>query len=445
MRAIINGSPAPLEGRIPINGSKNAALPIMAAALLTTEPIVLHNIPNISDVGVMAELLRSLGATVAFRLSPELANHSMIIHCLDIHEPNVSPKLAGKIRASFFLLAPLLTRMGKVRMPLPGGSDIGVRGIDLHVEALEALGADINPCDGDLDTINARLPRQLDRFDGNTFTFSKVSVGATENLLMAAVLASGVTVIKNAAYEPDVTDLSQFLVKMGARIQGIGSRKLTIHGVERLHGCDHAIIPDRHEAATYALAAIMTDGRIELTGIRKHHFSSISKEFRGIGGKIIDNSKTDSVTVKRRKGGRIKPQSIATDPYPNFPTDMQPQFCAALCLASPSKRTGSSTSILYERVFENRVGHANELVKLGADICCVNVNYDHQILIRGSPRGLIGNCVMATDLRAAAALVLAGLVASGETVVEGIEHLLRGYEAMDMKLNSCGARVQFLK
>ncbi|WP_353273065.1 UDP-N-acetylglucosamine 1-carboxyvinyltransferase [Wolbachia endosymbiont (group A) of Portevinia maculata] len=409
-----------LVGKIKINGSKNAVLPIMAASLLSSFSVILHNVPDLIDVHLMSKLLESLGAKVNFTRNKDYkANHTLEIDCSNINNHVMSHETASKLRASLLMLGPILSRFGKITTVFPGGCNIGKRPVDMHIKALEEMGAkiEVEGCNI-IATVKGKL-------QGKEVILEKISVGATENVIMAATLAEGVTIINNAATEPEVLDLIEFLKKMGANIE-ISDTRITITGVEELNGCVHKIIPDRIEAGTYALAAIITGGKLELEGISLSDIRCIVNELKAIGANV--ELYNEGVMISR-KNCSIRSANIATDPYPNFPSDMQPQLMSAMCIAD-------GISVIEENIFENRFAHADELRKLGA-----NISIEKSKATISGIKSLSGANLCATDLRSTAALVLASLVAGGETTINNSHHLWRGYEAMHEKLNSCGADI----
>ncbi len=419
-KILIRNNYKPLVGKIKINGSKNAVLPIMAASLLSSSPVILHNVPDLIDVHLMSKLLESLGAEVNFMHNKNYkANHTLKIDCSNINNHVMPYKTASKLRTSFLILGPMLSRFGKARTAFPGGCNIGKRPVDMHIKALEEMGAKI-----EIDGYNI-IATVKGKLQGKEITFEKISVGATENVIMAATFAEGVTTINNAATEPEVLDLIDFLKKMGADIE-IDNTKVIITGVEALNGCVHKIIPDRIEAGSYALAAIITGGKLELEGINLSDIRCITNELETIGAMV---ELYDGGIVISRKNGSIKSANVATDPYPNFPSDMQPQLMSAMCIAD-------GISVIEENIFENRFTHADELRKLGA-----NISIEKSKATISGIKSLSGANLYATDLRSTAALVLASLVAGGETIINNSHHLWRGYEAMHEKLNSCGADI----
>lgn len=406
----------PLAGEIQIGGAKNAALPLMATGLLTEERVVLANVPKLADVDTMSLLLAQHGLAVE-----ALRNDG---RTLSIGGPITNTEapydIVRKMRASVLVLGPLLARVGEARVSLPGGCSIGTRPIDLHLKGLEQLGATFDLDGGYIDG------RVTGRLRGATIVFPFVSVGATEQLLMAASLADGQTVLANAAREPEITDLAECLVRMGARISGIGTDKLVVEGVERLHGASHSIIPDRIETGSYACAAAISGGSVFLRDARLEHLGATVRTLREAGVEILEQP--GGLMVKRLNG--LHGADAMTEPYPGFPTDMQAQFMALMSVAE-------GASMVTETIFENRFMHVPELNRMGARI---NV-HGASAIVRGVP-SLKGAPVMATDLRASLSLILAGLGAKGETVVNRVYHLDRGYEAVERKLAACGADIE---
>jgi UDP-N-acetylglucosamine 1-carboxyvinyltransferase len=420
-RIIIRGG-KPLHGRIPISGAKNAALTLMPCALLTDEPLTLRNLPRLADVDSFGHLLNQLGVSTTI----EGARKGEFGRVMTLRASTIAATVAPydivrKMRASILVLGPLLARAGEATVSLPGGCAIGNRPIDLHLRALQALGAEIELAAG---YVKATAPKG--GLTGGAVTFPTVSVGATENALMAAVLANGTTVIENAAREPEITDLASCLIAMGAKISGLRTDTLTIEGVDRLHGATYAVMPDRIEAGSYACAAIITGGSLELVGARRETMPSILSGLQDSGAALEDSGKG----IKVSANGAIRPLSISTAPFPAFPTDMQAQFMAMLSLAD-------GTSLLTETIFENRYMHVPELNRMGADIEVRG----RSAVVRGVER-LVGAPVMATDLRASMSLILAGLAAEGETQVHRIYHLDRGYERLEEKLQAVGADIE---
>ena len=407
----------PLDGVIPIGGAKNAALPLMAASLLTRETLTLQNLPDLADITTMANLLVQHGVA----LTPAAAERALELRAEHITSTTAPYDLVRKMRASVLVLGPLLARCGRARVSLPGGCAIGTRPVDLHIKGLQQLGADIELREGYID---ARAPKGL---KGAEIVFPTVSVGATENLLMAATLAEGETVLINAAREPEIGDLADCLTAMGAHISGIGTGRLEIGGVDRLHGATHTIIPDRIETATYLMAAAATGGKVRLSGTRLDLVATVARILEEAGVDIAPTP--DGLTVCRRNG-RIEGVDIMTEPYPGFPTDLQAQAMALMA-------TARGAAMITETIFENRFMHVPELMRMGANISVHRAS----ALVRGVPR-LLGAPVMATDLRASVSLVVAGLVAEGETVIHRVYHLDRGYERLEEKLAACGARIE---
>ncbi len=409
-----------LAGRVAIAGAKNAALPLMAAALLTDEPVELTNVPELADIHSMAGLLRALGLEITHDVQAgRLRLVAREITCR--HAPY---DLVRKMRASILVLGPLLARTGQARVALPGGCAIGPRPIDLHLDGLAALGAEIALEQGD---VIARAPRGL---QGARIVLPKVSVGATENLMMAAVLAKGTTTIENAAREPEVVDLGKALIGMGAEITGLGSDRITITGRDRLAGGEHAVIADRIEAGSYAVAAAITGGDLLLEGAPAHGMDAVIAFLRAAG--VAVSEEADGLRVSRDPASGIRPVNIVTQPYPGFPTDMQAQAMALMALAE-------GACVITEAIFENRFMHVLELVRLGADITVTGAS----AVVRGVDR-LVGAPVMATDLRASMSLVLAGLAAEGRTIINRVYHLDRGYTRIEDKLGAVGARIRRL-
>jgi UDP-N-acetylglucosamine 1-carboxyvinyltransferase len=410
----------PLEGVIPIGGAKNAALPLMTTSLLTPETLILENAPDLADIATMANLLVQHGVAI----SPEAVGsggHTLALSAEHITSTTAPYDLVRKMRASVLVLGPLLARCGRARVSLPGGCAIGPRPVDLHIKGLQRLGAEVELRQG---YIEARAPRGL---KGAEIAFPTVSVGATENLLMAATLADGETLLINAAREPEVTDLATCLLAMGARIDGIGTDRLRIVGVGRLHGTIHKIIPDRIETGTYIMAAAATDGDVRLTDTRIDLVAALVRTLEGAGVEVSPTA--DGLRVRRR-GATLEGVDIMTEPYPGFPTDLQAQAMAMMA-------TATGASMITETIFENRFMHVPELARMGANI---NV-HGASALVRGV-QALMGAPVMATDLRASVSLVVAGLVAAGETVINRVYHLDRGYERLEEKLAACGARIE---
>lgn len=409
----------PLSGEIPIGGAKNATLPLMTAGMLTDERLTLSNVPRLADIDTMAALLSQHGIAV----EPVDAEGRTLSIGGRITSTEAPYDIVRKMRASVLVLGPLLARTGEARVSLPGGCAIGTRPVDLHLKALEQMGAVI---DLDGGYINARLAPGRTRLSGARIVFPFVSVGATENALMAASLAEGQTVLVNAAREPEIGDLAACLTAMGARIAGIGTDRLEVEGVARLHAAAHSVVPDRIETGTYACAAAITGGRVYLRGGRLEHLGAVVRILREAGVEITEDA--HGLDVRRLNG--LHGVDVMTEPYPGFPTDMQAQFMALMSVAE-------GAAMVTETIFENRFMHVPELARMGAR---VNV-HGASAIVRGVP-ALSGAPVMATDLRASVSLVLAGLAARGETVINRVYHLDRGYEALERKLAACGARVE---
>jgi len=422
-RIVIRGG-KPLTGVIPIGGAKNASLPLMAASLLTDETLSLSNLPHLVDISTMAHLLAELGVDISMNGNAPNGGHigrSLELTARTIANTTAPYDLVRKMRASFFVLGPLLARAGAARVSLPGGCAIGTRPVDLHLNALAKLGARIEIREG---YVEATAP---DGLKGAAVVFPKVSVGATENALMAAVVADGETTLANAAREPEIADLARCLIAMGARIEGLGTDTLRIGGVRRLHGAEHAVLPDRIETGTYAVAAAISGGDLELRGTRFDFIEALVEVLRKAGVEIWE---TEGGIRVSRANGPLRGTDAMTEPYPGFPTDMQAQFMALMTVAE-------GASMITETIFENRFMHVPELCRMGAN---VNV-HGASAIVRGVPK-LSGAPVMATDLRASVSLVLAGLAAEGETVVNRVYHLDRGYERLEEKLGACGADIR---
>jgi UDP-N-acetylglucosamine 1-carboxyvinyltransferase len=417
--AIIGG--AHLMGDIPISGAKNSAIKLMAASLLTDEPLRLTNMPRLADTRFLGKLLRRLGAEVTE--SDGADGPETLLHTPEIVSAFAPYDLVRQMRASFNVLGPLLARTGHAKVSLPGGCAIGARPVDLHLKALEALGAHIDLAEG---YVYAQAPRGL---RGATIAFPLVSVGATEHAMLAAVLARGETVLINAAQEPEIVDLADCLNAMGARIENAGTSVIRIVGVERLAGATHAVTPDRIETGTYALAAAMAGGEVRLTNTRAGLIESLLAKMEEAGVQV--ERRNDGLTI-RRNGARLAPVEVETGVYPGFATDLQAQFMALMTLAA-------GESVVRETIFENRFMHVPELARLGADITVSG----GEARIRGV-EALQGAPVMATDLRASVSLVIAALAGRGETVVNRVYHLDRGFERLEQKLSACGARVRRL-
>jgi UDP-N-acetylglucosamine 1-carboxyvinyltransferase len=403
----------PLEGDIRISGAKNAALPIMCAGLLTANPVTLTNVPRLRDVSTMAKLLAQMGVSV------EQGQEKIILDAAKITEPTAAYDLVKTMRASVLVLGPLLARCGRAKVSLPGGCAIGARPVDQHVRGLEAMGATIAIEHG-------YMHAAAERLRGARIVMDLVTVTGTENLMMAAALAEGETLIENAAREPEVVDLARCLTAMGAKIQGAGSAVIRVTGVRSLGGAEHRVMPDRIETGTYLAAAAATGGRVRLTGAAPEALDATLDKLREAGARI----ETTGDSIELHMSGRPNAANVRTAPYPGFATDMQAQFMALATVAR-------GTAVITETIFENRFMHALEMQRLGADIRLEG----NTAVVNGVAR-LQGARVMATDLRASAGLVIAGLVAEGETLVDRIYHLDRGYEALETKLSALGARVE---
>jgi UDP-N-acetylglucosamine 1-carboxyvinyltransferase len=414
----------PLQGEVLIAGAKNAALPILCACLLTDQPVVLRNVPDLQDVRTMLKLLQEIGVTVHF---PSAADRShMVLNAAVIKSSEATYEMVKTMRASILVLGPLLARMHSAKVSLPGGCAIGARPVDQHIKGLKAMGASIKIKSG---YIQAETKPQSDRLKGASILTDMITVTGTENLLMAATLASGTTVLENAAREPEVGDLAELLVKMGAKISGIGSDRLVIEGVEKLHGAEHSVIPDRIEAGTFLCAVAATGGEITVKHCRPDTLDAVIVKLKEVGLQM----EIGPDWIKASMQGRPKSVNFRTSEYPAFPTDMQAQLMTVNAIAS-----GSST--ITETIFENRFMHVQELNRLGADIAI-----EGNTAIAQGVEKLSGAIVMATDLRASASLVIAGLAAQGETQVDRIYHLDRGYDRMEHKLTLLGANIERIK
>ncbi|MGB3390148.1 MAG: UDP-N-acetylglucosamine 1-carboxyvinyltransferase [Pseudaminobacter sp.] len=416
-----------LEGRIPISGAKNAALPLMIASLLTDQTLTLENVPHLADVEQLTRILGNHGVdySVNGRRPSQNEGYSRTINfsARNIVDTTAPYELVSKMRASFWVIGPLLARMGEAKVSLPGGCAIGTRPVDLFIEGLQALGADIDVDSGYI------LAGARNRLTGNRYVFPKVSVGATHVLMMAATLARGETVLENAAREPEVVNLAECLVAMGARIEGAGTSTITIEGVDSLSGACHKVIPDRIETGTYAMAVAMTGGDVVLEGARPDLLQGALDVIAQTGAEIIP---VNSGIRVRRNGAGIAPVDVVTEPFPGFPTDLQAQFMGLM-----TKAKGKSK--ITETIFENRFMHVQELARLGAHITLAG----QTAIVEGVTK-LKGAQVMATDLRASVSLVIAGLAAEGETVVNRVYHLDRGFERLEEKLSGCGAQIERL-
>ena len=415
-KIVVKGN-GPLKGQIPISGAKNTCLKLMTAALLCDEPLTLTNVPRLSDIGTLSTLLTSLGCEVALLNGGNV----MALSAGEITNSKADYEMVRKLRASFNVLGPLVARHGEAIVSLPGGCAIGARKVDLHLMALEKLGAEIELIEG---YVHVKAHKGL---KGAVIDFPMVTVGGTENALTAATLAKGTTVIKNAAREPDTVDLCKCLTAMGAKISGAGTSEITVEGVERLHGATHEVIADRIELGTFMIAPAIAGGEVELIGGRRELLEAFCNKLEATGVVIED---IEGGLKVRHDGSRRKPVDVETEPFPGFPTDLQAQMMAALCFAD-------GTSVLHETIFENRFMHAPELIRMGAQI---DVQGGHATVtgvetMKGAP-------VMATDLRASVSLILAGLKAEGETVVGRVYHLDRGYERIEQKLSAVGASIE---
>jgi len=411
-----------LRGEVTISGAKNAALPEMCASLLTDEPVHLLNVPRLHDVSTMRRLLDNMGV----KTETHGERGGMSFHAADPIRAEAPYELVKTMRASVLALGPLLARLGHAKVSLPGGCAIGSRPVDQHIKGLQAMGAEIVVEHG---YMVARLPQGRSRLHGARIATDMVTVTGTENFLMAAALAEGETLLENAAQEPEIPDLAEMLIAMGAKIEGHGTSRIQIQGVERLHGCTHQVVADRIEAGTFLCAAAATGGDVVLRHARSDHLDAVIDKLIEAGAEIEAGTNTRGVFIRVRASGRLKAQGFRTTEYPGFPTDMQAQFMALNCIAE-------GVAKVTETIFENRFMHVNELVRLGAQI-----QTDGKVaLVEGVPR-LQGATVMATDLRASASLVIAGLVAEGETVIDRIYHLDRGYDQMEEKLRGIGADI----
>ena len=413
---VIRGG-TPLLGTVRISGAKNAALPCIAAALLTDEPVILENIPQVRDIETTRKLLTAMGAEV--ELGYGRAQHRTSIHCENLTSPEASYELVKTMRASTLVLGPLVARCGRARVSLPGGCAIGARPIDLHIKGLERLGATITQEHGYVEATARRLK-------GAEIVFDKITVTGTEDLLMAATLAEGETIMQNCAREPEVADLADLLNKMGARIEGAGSTTIRVKGVEKLHGARHRIIPDRIEAATFILAGALTGGDLNVSSCEPRHLGALLQKLAEVGVKTACGSES----VRVMGDSPLKAADVMTAEYPGFPSDVQAQYMALATQAD-------GTSIVTENIFENRFMHAQELVRMGANIKIEG----SRAIVRGRTP-LSGAAVLASDLRASASLVLAALVADGETIIDRVYHIDRGYEHIEEKLRGVGAQIR---
>ena len=416
MQKIIVQGGQPLKGEVLISGAKNAVLPILCATLLADAPVEISNVPHLHDVVTTAKLLGELGAGITIN-----AQYGITVDPTTVNSQVASYELVKTMRASVLVLGPLLAKYGRAEVSLPGGCAIGSRPVDLHIKGLQSLGAEISVENGFIKA------RRNGRLKGARHVFDLVSVGATENLLMAATLAEGTSVIENAAMEPEIVDLADCLKALGAQIEGAGSNRIVVHGVERLHGGAHSVVADRIETGTFLVAAAMTGGRVTVRRARPDTMDAVLDKLKEAGATLDCDG--DRITLDMH-GRRPKAVNLTTAPHPGFPTDMQAQFMAMNCIAD-------GVGVINETIFENRYMHVQELQRLGADIRVEG----HTAIVRGVDK-LSGAPVMATDLRASASLILAGLVASGETVIDRIYHLDRGYENIEEKLSALGARIK---
>ncbi|MDX2308165.1 MAG: UDP-N-acetylglucosamine 1-carboxyvinyltransferase [Hyphomicrobium sp.] len=413
-----------LNGVIPISGAKNAALPLMIASMLTPERVTLKNVPNLADVNLLGRILRNHGVDLTIdgkRSQPNLQGETFHLSAREIVDTTAPYEMVSRMRASFWVLGPLVARMGEARVSLPGGCAIGTRPVDLHLTGLKALGAEI---DIEAGYVVAKAPKGL---HGAHIIFPKVSVGATHNVLLAAALAKGETLIENAAREPEVGDVASLLVKMGVKIDGIGTSVLRIQGRDRLDGAIHTVLPDRIETGTFAMAVAATGGDVLLEGTRADLLPNALDVLATTGASVVPTEGGIRIT---RNGGDIEPISVETQPFPGFPTDLQAQLMALMTRAH-------GTSVIRETIFENRFMHVQELARFGADIHL----HGDTATIKGMPK-LTGAPVMATDLRASVSLVIAGLMAEGETMINRVYHLDRGFERLEEKLSRCGAAIE---
>lgn len=415
----------PLNGTVPISGAKNAALPELCATLLTADPVTLRNVPRLQDVNTMLKLIRNMGVQVE-----QGADGAVTIHAGALNNPEAPYELVKTMRASVLALGPLLARFGEATVSLPGGCAIGSRPVDQHLKGLAAMGAEIVVEHG---YMIAKLPKGWTRLKGARIATDMVTVTGTENFIMAASLAEGETILENAAQEPEIPDLCEMLIAMGAKIEGHGTSRIRIEGVERLHGATHTVVADRIETGTFLCAVAATGGDVVLQHGRMDHLESVVEKLRDAGATVTAVEGGIRIQAPGPAHTYLKAQSFRTHEYPGFPTDMQAQFMALNCVAQGASK-------VTETIFENRFMHVNELVRLGA-----RIQIDGKVaVVEGVPK-LSGATVMATDLRASASLVIAGLVAEGETVVDRIYHLDRGYDQMEAKLRGIGADIERIK
>ncbi|GAB2624647.1 UDP-N-acetylglucosamine 1-carboxyvinyltransferase [Novilysobacter erysipheiresistens] len=415
MQKIVVQGGVPLNGEVQISGAKNAVLPILCATLLADAPVEISNVPHLHDVVTTAKLLAEIGAGISID-----ERYGITVDPTTVHSQVAPYELVRTMRASVLVLGPLLARYGHAEVSLPGGCAIGSRPVDLHIKGLQSLGAQVT-------VENGFIKARTERLRGARHVFEMVSVGATENVLMAATLAEGTTVLENAALEPEIVDLAECLKALGAKIEGAGTGRIVIEGVERLHGGAHSVVPDRIETGTFLVAAAMTGGRITARRARPDTMGAVLDKLVEAGASIDCDGDRISLDMQ---GRRPKAVNITTAPHPAFPTDMQAQFMAMNCIAD-------GVGVINETIFENRFMHVNELLRLGADIRVDG----HTAVVRGVGQ-LSGAPVMATDLRASASLILAGLVAQGETIIDRIYHLDRGYENIEEKLSGLGAKIR---
>lgn len=416
MQKIVVTGGAPLQGEVRISGAKNAVLPILCATLLADGPVEIGNVPYLHDVVTTIKLLRELGAQVDHDRDAGVVR----VDARSVHSHVAPYELVKTMRASVLVLGPLLAKHGAAEVSLPGGCAIGSRPVDQHIKGMQALGADVSVDHG-------FIKAKAERLKGGRVVFDMVSVGATENVLMAAALADGTSVLENAAMEPEIVDLAECLIAMGAKIEGAGSNRITVHGVERLEGGRHDVVADRIETGTFLVAAAMTGGRIVCRAARPDTLDAVIDKLVEAGAEVVEEG--DTITLDMH-GKRPKAVDITTAPHPGFPTDMQAQFMALNCMAD-------GVGVISETIFENRFMHVQELLRLGADIRIDG----HTAIVRGREQ-LGGAPVMATDLRASASLILAGLVADGDTTIDRIYHLDRGYERIEEKLSGLGAKIR---
>jgi UDP-N-acetylglucosamine 1-carboxyvinyltransferase len=409
-----------LGGEVLVSGAKNAALPELCAALLTTGPVTLHNVPRLQDVSTMLKLIRNMGVS-----AERDDNGTVRVEAGALHHPEAPYELVKTMRASVLALGPLLARFGHAKVSLPGGCAIGSRPVDQHIKGLQAMGAEIAVEHG---YMLARLPAGRTRLKGARILTDMVTVTGTENFLMAAALAEGETLLENAAQEPEIVDLAEMLIKMGAKIEGHGTGHIHVQGVDRLNGCEHAVVADRIEAGTFLCAVAAAGGEVFLRHARADHLDAVIDKLRDAGCDV--RGVEGGVRIASSGAPKLKAQAFRTTEYPGFPTDMQAQFMALNCVAQ-------GAAAVTETIFENRFMHVNELVRLGA-----NIHVDGKVAVVEGGAQLSGATVMATDLRASASLVIAGLVAEGETLVDRIYHLDRGYDRMEAKLRGLGADIE---